>query len=41
MVNRMDRVPFDLDFSLLSVLSKSLDQRCQREGDEWGLEGKF
>ena len=41
MDNRRGRFPFDLDFSSLSVLSKSFHQRCQCEGDEWGLEGQF
>jgi hypothetical protein len=38
---RRNRLPFNLDFSSPSFLSKGLRQRCCAEGDEWGLEGQF
>jgi hypothetical protein len=41
MFDRRNCPPFDLDFSPLSLLPKSLHQRCQCEGGEQGLEGQF
>jgi hypothetical protein len=41
MAGRSDHIHFDLDFSPLSLMSKGLYQRCECEGDEWGLEGQF